>query len=187
MIRYLVAAAVLAASPVLAADFSAGSNAKSWNLTGEAKATFSAKVTDAVCALTGDCPADCGAGKRSMVLIRAADDKTILVSKNLQTGFQGPNWDLAPYCGQTVEVDGLMVGEDPKLASQLFQVQQIKADGGEWQAAKGFTAPWKARNPDAAGKGPWFRRDPHINQRLETTGYLGLGQEADDAFIADEY
>lgn len=182
----LIAGAALTA-PAFAGDFSEGSTAKSWNLTGQENAIFEARVTDAVCALTGDCPDDCGAGKRTMVLIRAADDKTILVSKNVQTGFQGPTWDLAKYCNQTVTVDGLMVGDDPKLASKLYQVQKIKAGDGEWAKANGFSDPWKARNPNAGGKGPWFRRDPQIAKRLESTGYLGLGQEADDAFIADEY
>lgn len=185
--RKLIFLAALVASPAMAADFSEGSTAKSWNLTGESKATFKAKVVDAVCALSGDCTPDCGAGKRQMVLVREGDGKVLLVSKNTQTGFQGGTWDLAPHCNQTVEVDGLMVGEDEKLEGQLYQVQKIKADGGDWVAAKGFTDPWKARNPDAAGKGPWFRRDPQIQQRLDTTGYLGLGQEADNVFIADEY
>ncbi|MBY8976177.1 hypothetical protein KHP62_10190 [Rhodobacteraceae bacterium NNCM2] len=187
MIRRLVTLVALVATPAMGADFSTGSEANSWSLTGEEKATFNARVTDAVCALTGDCPAGCGAGTRTMVLVREADDKTILVAKNLQTGFQGPTWDLAPFCGQTVQVDGLMVGDDPKLASKLYQVQRIKAGDGDWIKATGFTKPWEARNPDATGEGPWFRRDPQINERLKDTGYLGLGQEADDVFIAEEY
>ncbi|MEM7176964.1 MAG: hypothetical protein AAGD47_10685 [Pseudomonadota bacterium] len=183
----LVVLATLIAAPALAGDYSEGSNANSWGLTGEEKATFTATVTDAVCALTSDCPADCGAGERVMVLVRESDGMVIPATKNLQTGFQGPTWDLAPYCGQTVQVDGLMVGDDPKLGGRLYQVQMIKPDGGDWTKANGFTRPWEARNPDATGKGPWFRRDPHVRARLEDTGYLGLGQEADDVFIAEEY
>ncbi|MEM6905857.1 MAG: hypothetical protein AAF568_08185 [Pseudomonadota bacterium] len=187
MIRHLMALAALVALPAQAGDFSEGSQANSWGLIGEEMATFDAKVVDAVCALTGDCPPDCGAGKRQMVLVREADGKTILVTKNRQTGFQGGTWDLAPLCGQTVKVDGLLVGEDPKLASKVFQVQLISVEGGEFQKAAGFGKPWQARNPDAAGKGPWFRRDPHINARVARDGWLGLDLETDKAFLIEEY
>ena len=50
----------------VAQDFSAGSEAESWNLYAEQPARFEAKVVDALCELTGDCPADCGAGKRQL-------------------------------------------------------------------------------------------------------------------------
>lgn len=43
---------------------------------------------------------------------------------------------------------------------------------------------WKEEHPDAGG-GPWFRNDPRVNAAIEADGYLGLGQEADEAFIAD--
>lgn len=185
--KRLILAAAMAASPALAADFSEGSKAKSWNLTGQEFATFDAKATDAICALTGDCPADCGAGKRQMVLVREADGKIVLAAKNTQAGFQGATWDLAPLCGKTVKVDGLMVGDDPKLESKLYQVQLIGADGGDLKKAKGFTGPWKARNPDAGGKGPWFRRDPHVQKRIDETGFLGLGLEIDAEFLQEEY
>ena len=69
-------------------------------------------MTDAVCALTGDCPADCGAGLRQMVLIREADGVMVLAMKNTQPIFTGATVDMALWCGQTVTVDGLMVGED---------------------------------------------------------------------------
>ncbi|MEM8790131.1 MAG: hypothetical protein AAGE80_00835 [Pseudomonadota bacterium] len=185
--KRLIFAAALLAAPAYAADFSEGSQAKSWNLTGQKFATFDAKVVDAVCALTGDCPDDCGAGKRQMVLVREADGKTLLVSKNTQTGFQGASWDLGPLCGKTVKVDGLMVGDDPKLEEQVYQVQLISVDGGEFTKARGFTEPWKARNPEAAGKGPWFRRDPHILKKIEEEGYLGLGLETDAEWLKEEY
>ena len=178
----LLAATPMVATPSAAADFSEGSQAKNWPLKGREKAKFTAKVTDAVCALTGDCPADCGGGKRQMVLIREADNKMLLTSKNLQFQFQGPNYDLAPHCGKVVEVDGLMVGDDPTLKSKMYQVQLINGE-----KANGFTQPWKARNPEVADKkGPWFRHDPAINARLDNTGFLGLGLDAEKDFIAEE-
>ncbi|MEL6477046.1 MAG: hypothetical protein AAFR17_06940 [Pseudomonadota bacterium] len=182
--RILVGALLAAtvALPASAADFSEGSEAKPWPVQGREKAKFTAKVVDAVCGLSGDCPADCGGGKRQMALLREADGVMLLVGKNLQFQFQGPNYDLAPHCGQVVTVDGLLVGDDPKLAGKIYQVQTI--DG---EKANGFTGPWKARNPEVADrKGPWFRHDPAINARIDKSGFLGLGLEAEEAFIQEE-
>ena len=62
MKRLIIAVALLVASPALAeGEFAAGSKAKSWNLQGQENALFEGKVVDALCALTGDCPTDCGA------------------------------------------------------------------------------------------------------------------------------
>ena len=73
--RYVIAAlACLAAGPLAAQDFSEGSKAKGWGLIAEKKAKFEAKVVDLVCEFSGDCPADCGAGKRQFGLIRTADN-----------------------------------------------------------------------------------------------------------------
>ena len=44
---------------------------------------------------------------------------------------------------------------------------------------------WAAAHPDAKGKGPWFRRDPRVTAEIEAEGYLGLGQETDEAFIEE--
>ena len=187
MIRAALIAA-LAAAPAAAQDFSEGSEAAEWGLYGEQKARFTATVADPLCELAGDCADDCGGGARQLVLVREADDAMILVMKNVQTQFNGGVEDVLPFCGQTVEVDGLML-EDAELGStNLFQVQRIRAEGGEWQKANTWTDAWKAENPDVAeGKGPWFRRDPRVQAEIEAEGYLGLGAEADAAFIAEEY
>lgn len=184
-------AVLLMAAPAPAQDFSQGSEAKEWGLFGERKARFTATVSDAVCAVTGDCPEDCGAGLRQMVLIREADSAMVLAVKNGQPVFSGATFDLAPFCGRTVEVDGLMVG-DPSITpaaegAPLYMVQRIRPEGGEWQPAAGFTGAWAERFPGAAGKGEWFRNDPRIRKRLEAEGYLGLGQEADAAFIEENF
>jgi len=182
----------LLALPAAAQDFSEGSEATSWNLFGEQKARFMATVTDAVCAITGDCPEDCGAGLRQMVLIRDADAVMLLVSKNGQPVFSGAAVDLAPYCGQMVEVDGLMVGDaniTPGLGTgQIYQVQRVRVAGEEnWAKTNRFTADWAEKNPDATGEGPWFRRDPRINALIEKEGYLGLGLEADAKYIEENF
>lgn len=183
--KRLAFAMALLASPALAQDFSAESEAKTWNLYAEKPARFEARVVDLLCELTGDCPADCGAGKRQLGLLRSADGVMVLPLKNGQPAFSGAAADLAPYCGKTVEVDGLMI-EDPDLrAKNVYMVQTIREPGGEWQKANQFTKVWARENPDAEGKGPWFRRDPRIKEMIETEGYLGLGLETDEAFIKD--
>jgi len=188
----VAAAAALIALPAAAQDFSEGSQAKPWNLFGESQAKFMATVTDAVCALTGDCPEDCGAGLRQMVVIRDADGVMMLANKNIQPAFSGAAVDLAQYCGEMVEVDGLMVGDaaiTPGLgAGKLFQVQLLRRlDSEEWAKTNRFTKDWAEKNPDAAGKGPWFRRDPRILGLIEKEGYLGLGPDEDAKYIEENF
>ena len=176
---------VTAFTPAVAQDFSANSKAKSWGLSGEKKARFEGRVVDALCELTGDCPADCGGGFRQMGLVRSVDDVFVLALKNSQAAFSGASVDLALYCNQTVEVDGLMI-EDPDLNTRnIYQVQKIRVGDGDWAKANKFTKVWKAENPDAAGKGAWFRRDPRIKALIASQGYLGLGLATDEAFIKE--
>ncbi len=187
MMKKLAFALSLLAAPALAQDFSEGSTAKSWNLYAEVPATFEAKVVDVLCEFTGDCPTDCGAGKRQMGLLRSADNVLVMTFKNNQPAFSGSAVDLAPYCGMTINVDGLML-DDPDLgAKNMYMVQKIQVDGGEWKKASQFTKVWKKETPDASGKGPWFRRDPRIQEQIATHGYMGLGPDVDKAFIADWY
>lgn len=179
-------AAMCLGLPAVAQDFSEGSEARSWNLAAEKPARFEAKVVDILCELTGDCAENCGDGKRQLGLLRAADDVLIYPNKNSQPAFTGAVLELAPYCGAQVEVDGLMI-EDPELgATNVYLVQKIRNVGeSEWVKANSWTKKWAEANPDATGKGPWFRRDPRINSMIEESGYLGLGLEKDKAFIED--
>lgn len=175
----------LIAAPVAAQDFSAGSTAKEWGLYAEKPALFEARVVDLLCEFSGDCPADCGAGKRQLGLLRTADDVLVLPLKNSQAAFSGAAVDLAPYCGQTVEVDGLLL-DDPDLgARNVYMVQKIRIGDGEWAKANQFTKVWAKQHPEAKGKGPWFRRDPRVKDEIAREGYLGLGLEVDEAFIKD--
>lgn len=182
--RSIICFAALA-MPATAQDFSEGSEAREWGLYAEQKALFTATVTDPLCVLTGDCADNCGAGNRQVVLVREADDVMIFPLKNAQSAFNGAVADLAPFCGQTVDVDGLLI-DDPEIgAMSVYMVQRIRPEGGEWQRANTWTDDWAANNPDASGDGPWFRRDPRVRQQIEEEGYLGLGKEVDKAFIAD--
>lgn len=185
MIRAVLAASLLAAPAAAQQDFSEGSEARPWNLYAEVPARFTATVSDPLCELAGDCAADCGGGTRQLVLVREADDVMVFPLKNGQPAFTGAVAELAPFCGQTVEVDGLML-DDPDLGAQnVYLVQRIRPEDGEWIPANRWTEQWAEENPDAGGEGPWFRRDPRILSEIEEEGYLGLGDAADEAFIED--
>ena len=62
-IPVLAALAALAAAPAHAAD--------SWGLENERTLEVTGKVVDLLCELTGDCPAECGAGKRQLGILTA--------------------------------------------------------------------------------------------------------------------
>lgn len=184
--KRLIAAVCLMASPVMAQDFSEGSEARSWNLYGEQPARFEAQVVDILCLLSGDCAENCGDGRRQLGLLRTTDEALIFPNKNSQPAFSGASQELLPFCGQKVEVDGLMI-VDPDLGAQnIYLVQLIRRVGdAEWTKANRWTKDWAAAHPDAKGKGPWFRRDPRVTAEIEAEGYLGLGQETDEAFIEE--
>lgn len=177
----------LLATPAAAQDFSEGSTAKSWNLYAEVPATFEAEVVDLLCELTGDCPADCGVGNRQLGLKRTIDDVIVLPLKNSQAAFTGAAADLAPYCNQVVQVDGLMIEDEDLAAANIYMVQTIKPAGGEPVKANQWTKIWAKKHPEAKGKGPWFRRDPRVKEVIEREGYLGLGLEADAAYSEENF
>lgn len=162
---------------------------KGWGLSGETPACFSARVVDILCEIIGDCPDKCGDGKRQLGLVRADDGKLIYPQKNIQAAFNGAVVDLLPHCGNTIEVRGSMVGDEETLkgAAQLFHLHQLKPEGGEWKKANDWVKAWNKANPEAKGKGPWFRRSPRIKADIEENGYLGLGPEKDIEFIKDWY
>ncbi|MDW3224798.1 MAG: hypothetical protein R8G34_18270 [Paracoccaceae bacterium] len=187
MMRKLILILALMASPLAAQDFSETSEAKSWNLYGEVPARFKAKVVDVLCELTGDCAANCGQGKRQLGLIRTADDVMVLAMKNSQAAFTGAAEELAPYCNQVIEVDGLMIEDEDVGASNIYLVQRIKSGDADWIKANSWTKKWAAKYPEAKGKGPWFRRDPRIKSIIASEGYLGLGLEADDTYAEENF
>ena len=191
MFRKIIAIACFAALPVHAEEgaFADGSEAKSWNLTAQEKARFTAKVVDVLCELTGDCPDNCGEGRRQLGLIREADEALVFPTKNGQPLFTGAAIDLQPYCGKMVEVDGLLTGGEEITAgtAKVYQIQRIREVDGEWSRANRWTKEWAKKFPEAKGKGPWFRRDPRIVEEIEKDGFLGLGLEKDKAFIKDWY
>ncbi len=182
-IATLLAVAAASLAPAMAADFSEGSKAKSWNLYAEEKAKFEAEVVDILCTVTGDCANQCGVG-RQLGLLRSADGVLVFPNKNTQTGFQGAAVDLHPHCGTMVEVDGLLINdEDLPGSTNIYQVQLITPAGaGEAVKANTWSKNWAKLHPEAKGKGPWFRRDPRVNARIAETGYLGLGIPHEEAY-----
>ncbi len=177
----------LVAGTAGAQDFSANSQAKTWNLYAEVPAAFEAQVVDLLCEFTGDCPEDCGAGKRQLGLKRTADDVLVLAMKNAQPAFSGAAVDLAPYCNQTVMVDGLMITDSDFPVDNIYLVQTVTVPGSEPMRANQFTQKWAEAHPDAAGDGPWFRRDPRIKGIIAEEGYLGLGLEEDEKYAEENF
>ena len=116
------------------------------------------------------------------------DGVLVLALKNGQPNFMGAARDLAQFCNQTVTVDGLLI-DDPDLGAQnVYQVQTILPDGAsEPVKANHASRLWEQDNPDAAGDGPWFRRDPRIKLIIAEDGYLGLGPEADEEFAEENF
>ncbi len=176
----IITGLAISTSVSLAEDFSEGSQAKEFGLADEVKSTFSAKVVDLLCEVAGDCADNCGNGSRQLGLVRDADNKLITVLKNGQFSFNGPIEDLLPYCNKQVDVDGLMIGDPEEFSTQFYMVQLIKDAGSDkWNKANLWTKNWNKRNPEAKGKGPWFRRDPRVIKQIEANGYFGLGEKAD--------
>ncbi len=185
----LIALAIATTLPAAAEDFSEGSQAASWSLNGEEKAKFSGKVVDMLCELSGDCADNCGAGTRQLGIVRSKDNALVPVLKNGQPAFNGAITDLVPYCGQTVEVDGLLIGDETAKGAKFYQVQLIRREGAaEWQKAELWTKKWDEDHPDLAGKkGEWYRKDPVVAKHIEAEGYLGLGKATDEKFIKENF
>ena len=187
-----LALSAMTASGAIAADegaFSKGSIAKSWNLLGQENAMFTGKVVDILCELSGDCPANCGAGDRQLGILRDADGVLVLVNKNRQAAFTGAVEDLLPYCGKQVEVDGLLAGTPEMTQAKFYQVQFIREVGEpEFAKTSKWTKVWGKKYPEEKKiKGPWFRKDPRVTSRIERDGRLGLGKEADEAFAKENF
>ena len=149
--------------------------AKSWGLPGEEIARFEATAVDVLCVLTGDCPEDCGAGKRVMGLLKD-DGELVLAIKN-GGPFTGAAHELTPYCGQQVVADGLFT---INYGVKSFALQFIMPVGGEWRRANDFVRDWaNKRGLDMKDKKvrQWFRNGEQINAIIEEQGKLGLKKE----------
>jgi hypothetical protein len=161
----LATVAALGASGAMAAD--------EWGIQHEKKARFEAKVVDVLCELTGDCPSNCGAGKRQLGLLRD-DGKLILAAKNFDP-FAGAVDDLIDFCGKRIIADGLLI-ESPKAHLFALQFKRLAPDG-EWSRANWFKKRWAEKHgvkPASDKAGEWFRHDARIKAAIAKGGVFGI-------------
>lgn len=150
---------ILFSGPVRAAD--------GWGIEGEQIVEIEAKVVDVACHIRGDCPANCGDGKRQLGLL-TADGKLRLAVKGA-TNFAGAVRELLPHCGKTILADGLLITNP---AMTIFMVQNLRLSKADKLApATAFEAEWKKANGPAE---EWFRADPLVKQVIEADGVFGI-------------
>ncbi len=161
---FLVAGAanLVAAGPARAAS--------EWGIEYEEKSRIDAKVVDILCELSGDCPANCGGGKRQLGLL--LDDGTLVPVVKNQDIFAGATSDLIGFCGQRITADGLYI-KDPQMPLFALQFKRLAPDG-KWSRANQFTKDWATANPVAGEPGQWFRNDPAVKATLKADGVFGI-------------
>ena len=143
--------------------------AEEWGIDGEEKARFEAKVVDVLCELTGDCPAECGGGKRQLGLLK--DDGTLILPVKNVDIFAGAANDLVGFCGKRIIADGLLI-KNPKIPLFALQFKKLAPDG-KWSRANQFGKDWsKANGGKAAGQ--WFRNDKMIKKAIAKQGVFGI-------------
>ncbi|MET4807566.1 hypothetical protein [Limibacillus sp. MBR-115] len=162
--------------------------ANEWGLTNEEVVRFDGTVVDVLATLTGEPSSDCGGGHRQIGILKV-DGALVLTGKN-SLNFTGTTHELAEFCGQEVTVDGLMTGHS---GTTFMVVQFVRPKGGEWRSTKRSIGQWsKAGWAEANGykaDGPesnrWFDNDKRILEALGKDGFLGVGKEADEAFLKE--
>lgn len=160
-------AAIIGATALLLAGSDAARAADAWGIENEKPMELNATVVDIACRLTGDCPADCGAGRRQLGLL--TDEGRLLPAAKGNVFFAGATVDLLPYCGRKVMTDGLLI-ESP--AMPLYFVQSLRESPAEpWRPAEAFLTAWKAGNGEAE---EWWRADPTIKAAIAKDGVLGI-------------
>lgn len=169
----------------LGTAFNAAQAAEEWGLPEEKTARFEAKVVDVLCELTGDCPENCGGGKRQLGLVNN-DGKLILPFKN-NVIFAGTADELIDFCGKQVIADGLFA---TNRGYTVFALQFVKeAPDGKWRRANRFLPKWAKRNgvaPNGRETERWFDHDPRIKEVIGKGGKLGLGVAADKEYLSKQ-
>lgn len=162
-------ALMITLATVLALSAGPAQAAKEWGIDGEEVAQFEAKAVDVLCELTGDCPPNCGDGKRQMGLL--TDDGKLRLALKSNTSFAGAALDLVPWCGKRVEVDGLLIKADPMT---FYMVQRLRAPGAKkCTNARAFSKAWAKENKQKNAS-RWFRKDPTIKALIAEFGPVGI-------------
>ncbi len=148
--------------------------AEEWGIPGEKTDRFEARVVDILCELTGDCPKDCGAGRRQLGLLR--DDGTLVLAIKNNYPFTGAARDLVDFCGERVTADGLMI---ENRGTRFFNLQFVRpAPAGKWRRADRWIEKWAAEQgvaTDSATAKQWFRHDPTVEAiQAREGGKLGI-------------
>ncbi len=142
--------------------------AEGWGIEHEKISRMDAKVVDIVCELTGDCPSNCGNGKRQLGLL-TGKGRLIPVVKG-QDVFANAVPDLVKHCGKVVTADGLLI-ENPKMTLFMLQFSKL-AKNGNWRRANAFGKQWAVKHGKPANQ--WFKHDPQIRQTIADNGKLGV-------------
>jgi len=148
-----------------------------WPITNAEKSELTGEVVSVLCELGGNCDDNCGGGTQQLA-IKTADLGTVLVSKNINN-YSGAQDELSPFCGQTLNVNGLFTEHQ---GIRFFQVHNLRTPGGDWQRANRYLQAWAERS----GKAPanrWYNQDERVKEILQRDGRLGLGPEADKDFF----
>ena len=164
---------IIAASAALLLAAGTASAAEEWGIEHEKVVRFEAKVVDILCELTGDCPAECGAGKRQLGLLKD-DGKLVPVVKNFDI-FAGATNDLIGFCGQRITADGLMI-DDPLMPMMALQFKRPGPDG-KWRRANWFIRDWAEANGvagDTKTAQQWYLNDKAIKAEIARRGVYGI-------------
>jgi hypothetical protein len=173
-----------------AAVFAAGSAmaAQKWGLTNEEEVRFDGTVVDVAALLQGAQGPDCGGGKHQLGVQKA--DGTLLLAVKNTVNFSGNSHELAEYCGQEVTIDGLIAGP---AEARVLVVQFVRPKGGDWRGANRSIGQWSKEDwakangfqPDGKEVKSWFKFDKRVTGEIEKNGFLGIGKEADEAFLKE--
>jgi len=148
-------------------------------------ARFDARVVAIVCALPGNCPQNCGGGKRQLGLV---DNKgKLIVPLKNAVPFAGAAAELIDFCGKQVIADGLF---STNRGYTIFALQFVRAaPDGKWRRANRFTRKWAKANgftPGGKEAARWFENDPRVRERIAAEGKLGLGPAVDRNYFAKQ-
>lgn len=149
--------------------------ADGWGLPEERERSLTGTVVDLVCELTGDCPAECGAGTRQLGI--KTDDGRLVFPIKGNTFFAGAVRDLLPYCGRPVMVDGLFTSNHGNTVYFLQYIRETESE--DWRSAERFQADWAAARgvaPDGPEAQEWFRNDPTVQDVIGRHGKLGISE-----------